>query len=688
MEPGFISVWLGNAPKDRCSAWAESCREVGVQVHTVPVSPGREPTRSVFPEVARITAGACLPLIAGACRRDDDMQRLEEHIRESLECETEKQVWEQEIQRRKSEGFERLSPGQAIGSPPRIGSDQAEGMMAVQYHKPLKRWIAACMLGLLTGCAGLDHNASLNPGGSPGMDQMAQAMLEDPDGATWLLKVDHLDPLVLPRSAATQAAPEPALEISVAALETNYEIAFGCLCKKLNVTMDTPEVQNLINFIKSQSATGYFDLTRKPILNNPAGVTGVRFEPVLYNTTVELPTGGTQTFSVSGGLLMPLGIDKSKVKGVILYFHGTSFNKSTVGSVYTGHFETQLVSQVFASQGYIVAIPDYIGQGVDWAHVHPYVLYPKMTSKTGVDMLTAVKSTLAGRYGFAPSDPPLKLFSAGYSEGGANSVWFHSFVSSNPALLDPFFRLTHSVGMEGAYNTSQITKGYLFDDVSKNPNTYNIQNQQLVNMVKPLLSADAFLSYLTYSVNSDYLGNFQNDYFDLTATDRLLQSMCNVDGQHIDIASAFARPNTTISTQLLVAAFDKTSNNCTYPGIPSILYSRRNSIKALVTSGFLSDASQAKLDQTLREADVDLTPVPDGGVSIQTLAHDSAVVSNNFDSLLSLYPAKIKTAVKIDENQLLILSPYNLQQATWVPVDHSYSLVYQYLYALNTFNGF
>ena len=112
-----VAVWLGNAPKDRCSAWAESCREVGIQVHTVPVSPSREQTRSVFPEVARITAGACLPLsemwlllplIAGACRRDGDMQRLEEHIRESLECETEKQIWEQEIQRRKSEGFERL----------------------------------------------------------------------------------------------------------------------------------------------------------------------------------------------------------------------------------------------------------------------------------------------------------------------------------------------------------------------------------------------------------------------------------------------------------------------------------------------------------------------------------------------------------------------------------------------------
>ena len=38
---------------------------------------------------------------------------------------------------------------------------------------------------------------------------------------------------------------------------------------------------------------------------------------------VPLPTGN-QTFKVSGGIAMPQ-IDKSKIKGVLVYFHGTTF---------------------------------------------------------------------------------------------------------------------------------------------------------------------------------------------------------------------------------------------------------------------------------------------------------------------------------------------------------------------------
>ncbi len=491
---------------------------------------------------------------------------------------------------------------------------------------------------------------------------------------------------------ARRAGVSNATLLSVADLETDYETLFGSLSESLGVTLSTPQVVADINFIAGQDGTGRFNLLNKPILNNPLGVTGVSFQSLEYDTTVPLPAGN-QTFHVSGGLLIPQGISKAQIRGVLVYFHGTTFNKSQVPSQYEGNVETQLMAEVFASQGYVVVMPDYVGQGVDWQNAHPYVLYPQVSAKTAADMLTAVKPTLVASLGLLPGDPALKLFSVGYSEGGSYSLWFNQFLSSNPGLLDPVYVLTHSVGIEGAYNTSTITYGFLFDDVSfRRGNTYNIQTQGLTNLVKPILSADAFLSYAVYSYASDFASIFQPDFFAMTATPALLQPACNVNGQQVTIQQAFALPNTTISSQVLFAALGKTNNGATYPGLETLLlpFTTNNSINSLVSSSLLQPDFQAKLLQVLRAADLDLSAVANQGVSIVSLDQDSVVTPNNFDDLLQRFPGKIRNSYKVDHTQLQILSPFSqaLGRPVFVPTDHLHALIYEFLYALNTFNQF
>lgn len=491
---------------------------------------------------------------------------------------------------------------------------------------------------------------------------------------------------------ARRAGVNNATQLSVADLEADYETLFGSLSDSLGVTLSTPQVAADITFIAAQAGTGRFNLLNKPILNNPLGVTGVSFQSLEYDTTVPLP-GGNRTFHVSGGLLIPQGITKAQVKGVVVYFHGTTFNKSQVPSHYEGNVETQLMAEVFASQGYVVVMPDYVGQGVDWQDAHPYVLYPQVSAKTAADMLTAVKPTLVTSLGLLPGDPALKLFSVGYSEGGSYSLWFNQFLSSNPALLDPLYALTHSVGIEGAYNTSTITYGYLFDDVSfRRGNTYNIQTQGLTNLVKPILSADAFLSYAVYSNASDFSSIFQSDFFAMTATPASLQPGANVNGQQLTIQQAFALPNTTISTQVLIAALGKTNNGATYPGLETLLlpFTTNNSINSLVSTTLLTPAFQTNLLQVLRAADLDLSAVANQGVSIVSLDQDSVVTPNNFDDLLQRFPSKIRNSYKVDHTQLQVLSPFSqaLGRQVFVPTDHLHALIYEFLYALNTFNQF
>ena len=565
----------------------------------------------------------------------------------------------------------------------------------------LSRLCSAALLVafLTTGCGSGTTNNVLTPYApaavegalSPQDVALAQAMAQDPDVATQLAPTANLNAMIAARSATktgTQAAATGALTISVADLQTNYQTLFCGLSDKLGVTITSPESVAKINYIRNQSGTGYFNLLNNPISNNAVGVTAVSFQPVTYQTTVPLPSGA-QTFQVSGGLLMPLGISKAQIKGVVVYFHGTTFNKQMVGSNYSGNVETQLMAQVFASQGYIVAIPDYVGQGVDWQDVHPYVLYPQVSAKTAVDMLAAVKPLIVSQYGFTGAEPALKLFSTGYSEGGSYALWFSTFISRTPGVLDTFYALTHSMGCEGAYATSTVMKGFLFGDVQKsNGNIYNIQRQVLVNLVKPLLSADAFLSYATYSVNSSWAGVFNMSFFNLDCEFLMPQGACDVLDEQVDIAEAFAKENTTIAKPLLFGALGKHANGAIYPGLLEMLTSKSNSVNSLVSPILLTPTSQQQLDAALQAADANLSAVADQGASIITLSFDSVVVPNNFDSLLAAYPSKIRAAYRVNVDDLKVVSPFSVGVPMWVPVDHLHGLIYEFLYVLNTFNSF
>lgn len=519
-----------------------------------------------------------------------------------------------------------------------------------------------------------------------------QAMVDNPHLATLLMPLSHLDPLdnhastVASTTAVKAGAMEGPLTVSVADLEAAFETMFCQLNSAHQVTLQSPQCQANINYIKAQSGTGFFDLTKKPILNNPLGVTGVLFQSVEYTTQVSLPQG-PRSFDVSGGLMLPQGITGSQIKGVVVYFHGTTFDKSVVGSNYSKNGETRLNAQVFASQGYIVLIPDYVGQGKDTQSVHPYVLYPQVSAKTAVDMLAAVASTIKSQYNLSDSSV-LKLFSAGYSEGGAYSLWFTTYLHQNPGTLNSLYQLKHSVGMEGAYSTSKVTKGFLFDDVTLGGgNPYNIQTQAVTNLVKPLLSADAFLSYATYQLGGDMLAVFNPDFYNLKCL-ALPDLSCKTNGQQRPIDQAFLQPG-NVALPLLSSALKQTSNGHTYPS--NLVLAAKNSVYALVSTSFVSSAAQAQLDAALRAADVDLSQVPDNSVSIISLSHDSVVTPNNYTTLLAAYPSKIRYAYLLPENQLQVVSPFSYiigKSPLYVSADHMQALAYEFLYTLNIFNQY
>ncbi len=143
---------------------------------------------------------------------------------------------------------------------------------------------------------------------------------------------------------------------------------------------------------------GNFDVPADPIANNAAGVKLVDAVKIDYTA---INVDGSPV-AVSGGIAIP-EIAPASIKGMILYFHGTTTQRTNVPSNFTATTDSTytdgiLLAAVWASQGYIVVMPDYIGLGDDTAHVHPYVVYPTENAQTGFAMIKAARSVLAKSY--------------------------------------------------------------------------------------------------------------------------------------------------------------------------------------------------------------------------------------------------------------------------------------------------
>ena len=72
---------------------------------------------------------------------------------------------------------------------------------------------------------------------------------------------------------------------------------------------------------------------------------------------------------------------------------------------------------------------------------------------------------------------PIKLFTAGYSEGAGYSIWFSkcfdepdcSKCNYTNNVLDTEYVVTRSAGLEGAYDLSEVQFPFLTSNVSEAP---------------------------------------------------------------------------------------------------------------------------------------------------------------------------------------------------------------------------
>jgi hypothetical protein len=178
---------------------------------------------------------------------------------------------------------------------------------------------------------------------------------------------------------------------------------------------------------------------------------------------------------LSGLLVLP---KNGAPMGLVIYDHSTLWDRRESPSRYNGKNdipETQDAAITFASGGYAVAMPDYLGLGDD-PGVHPFPL-GSVNCFSGIDMVLPCRAIAKARKTYISP----RLFIAGYSEGGAVAMWTVRTLEHKPI---PGNFLTAGAPMSGPYDMSGVT-AVSFERSTRDPK---------------LLAARLFLlSYMGYS---------------------------------------------------------------------------------------------------------------------------------------------------------------------------------------------
>ena len=327
-----------------------------------------------------------------------------------------------------------------------------------------------------------------------------------------------------------------------------------------------------------------------------------------------------------------------------------------------------LLGGLWASQGYVVVMPDYIGLGDDTADPHPYVAYPEENAQSGLAMVKAARTSLGKQV-----RGKLPLFITGYSEGGAYALEAAHLMQSNPRYAKSLdVKLTDVVPISGAFDLTGTMLPYLFFNISSSANPWFSLDPTVSALSKPYLSADLTLSFAHYQniaptdilVDPVYIctqGNMQN---------------CGTSG---NIDGLYYQADLTDPTVIL--AMVAQASQTAWSG-------SNNSVEPLLTTAYAqglmnADRSNPLYAQLLTANTYLFTP--EFPLTLVSLDQDSVVTRVNTDVAFSYVttqnPAGPYQEFLVDNALFLVPGLFSAAD-----VDHTTELPFLAVLALNQFN--
>lgn len=301
-----------------------------------------------------------------------------------------------------------------------------------------------------------------------------------------------------------------------------------------------------------------------------------------YKINYTTPGVDAKAITVSGAVLLPQSTQK--LKGIVVFYHFTALNNNNVPSRFESDFfrVSYIAAASFASAGYVVVLPDYVGQGDDKEHTHPYLLHPEINAMSGLYMLKALFQ-LEPQLRFAyNSNSRIKVVLTGYSEGSGYALWATKIAQDNPKYLNQLgLEITQSILVSGVYNLSKVQLAALqsnLQDEQKAP--YFTNNSFMTSVIRPALVVDLLNSYLAYN-NNESAGLLLNPVF-LNCSDCYRQDKTHLDVLQVMQSESFGDIAKFKSIYSAAKETEYSSSNNSVAGLVNPnLFSNSNFIKQL-----------------------------------------------------------------------------------------------------------
>lgn len=154
----------------------------------------------------------------------------------------------------------------------------------------------------------------------------------------------------------------------------------------------------------------------------------------------------------SGAVFIPTNTCDSMP--VVAYCHGTVLRKTEVPSA---QYDSNYEGLFFASKGYVVAMPDYLGLG-DNGGFHPY-LHSLTEATATIDLMRAMREYMASTTEYLDG----KVFVTGYSQGGHAAMATMKYIQDSSLTSE--FNVVAGGPMSGPYSLSRVQPATIYDSV-------------------------------------------------------------------------------------------------------------------------------------------------------------------------------------------------------------------------------
>lgn len=459
--------------------------------------------------------------------------------------------------------------------------------------------------------------------------------------------------------------------------KTTIEDKYGTLLSESLVVQYTP--QGLTRFLKNKICNNIYWFNCSANLENIQQYTGIDLnsESSLVSPSISKVNAYRINYTtlgmdnaehrVSGAVLIPQS--STALKGVVLFYHYTILNKHNAPSYFESD-ETQLsrtLAATMASSGYVVLIPDYIGEGNDESSIHPYILYPQNNVLSGVYMLRTIPE-LESSLNFVAIHQKVPLFISGYSEGASYALWSTKILQENTSYLNNYgYKLTKSAPISGAYNLSKVTFGFLLDNqpLDELQPPYFIDNSRVADFLRPALVINALDSYVNYSLFASESSVFSAEFGDCT--------YCQFNNESFSVKNLLNNSKLSEFTKYKII----------HDAAAKAGYGESNSsVLPIVNSDVLASND---FRQQLISADIDNWK---SNVAINFIALENDSVVTRLNSEVAYYAMAKQGSSALS---ITIVPNQNFKAAGYIPltdidIDHGSAIPFMFLFARNSFN--